>query len=139
MSMDSATIAIVSGGRITLTSPTLTYYEGIAVEVLERDDPGFGSATYDRALALLICHFAAADLQGDLETKSESRGGDWSFSKDPGTTTYLIQYRGLLEQFASSYDVPTEGIVRGDATMNGPLLDLIDLPTFTDDEEAGTL
>jgi hypothetical protein len=139
MSVDATTIAIVSNGRITLTAGSLTYYSGIALEVLTREDPGFGTATYDRALALLICHFAAADQQGDLETKSESRGGDWSFSKDPGTTTYLIQYRGLLEQFGAAHDVPTEGIVRNDAVMLGLRLDTLELPTFTDNEEAGTL
>jgi len=136
MTVTTATISTVSRGRITIADEDLTYYHAIALEVLTLEDPGFGPAVYDRALALLICHYYAGDEQGDLETKSEDRGGDWKFSKDPGTTTYLIQYRTLLATYAAVADAPDAGVVRGDATIEGLALDQNDLPTFTDDEGA---
>ena len=133
MTVTAGTIAIVSGGRLTVTAETLEYYSGLALEVLARDDPGLTPATFDRALALLICHFLAADTQGDLETKSENRGGDWSFSKDPGTTTYLVQYRALIAQFAAPDEIADGGVIRSDATMTGLRLTEIDLPTYSGD------
>ena len=136
MTVTAAMVSRVSGARLTLDAEGLAYYLPLALEVLEREDPGLGSATYDRAAALMVCHLAAADKQGDLEMKSENRGGDWSYAKDPGQTSYLVQYRALLEQFAAPADLADEGIVRADATITGLALDEVRLPTFTDLEGA---
>lgn len=135
MTVTIATITRVSRGRITISADDLEYYSGFAVETLDVDNPGFPAATYDRALALLICHYYSADERDDLEMKSEDRGGDWKYSKEPGMTTYLIEYRDLLAQFGRPADVPVDGTVRGDATMTGANLDLNPLPYFTETED----
>lgn len=136
MTVTIAMISTVSGGRLTISSDDLVYYSGFAVETLTADDPGFPAATYDRALALLVCHYYAADSQGDLEMKSEDRGGDWKYSKDAGTTSYLMQYRALIEQHGRSSDVPVDGTIREDASMTGANLDLNTLPIFTETEDS---
>lgn len=139
MTVTIGTIQIVSRNRIDILQSELDYYSAFAVETLEKEDPGFGAATYDRALALLICHYYAGDSQGDLEMKSEDRGGDWKYSKDPGMTSYLVQYRALIEQFGKPSDVPVDGTVREDASMTGANLDLNTLPTFTETEDEWAL
>jgi len=137
MAVTIATITRVSGGRITLDADGLAYYAALALETLALEAPGLGGASYDRAQALLICHMAAADLQGDLEMKSENRGGDWSYSKDAGQTSYLVQYRALLEQFAAPADLADEGVVREDARITGLALDEVRPPVFTSLERSG--
>lgn len=143
MTATAATVLTVSGGRITISSDDLAYYDALALAVLARDGgAGLPAVVASRAEALLVCHFYAADIQGDLETKSETRGGDWSFSKQAGDTTYLVQYRSLLSQFGivvgavGAADVPDEGAVRCDATMPGLHLTGNVLPIFTGDEGA---
>lgn len=135
MTVTIGTIQIVSRNRIDILQSELDYYSAFAVETLEKEDPGFGAATYDRALALLICHYYAGDSQGDLEMKSEDRGGDWKYSKEAGTTSYLMQYRMLIEQHGRFSDVPVDGTVREDARMIGANLDRTPLPTFTETED----
>jgi hypothetical protein len=132
-----ATITRVSGGRITLDADGLSYYAALAIEALALDAPDLGGASYDRAEALLICHMAAADLAGDLEMKSENRGGDWSYSKDAGQTSYLVQYRALLAQFAVAA-IADEGVIREDARMTGLALDEVLPPIFTSLERSGS-
>lgn len=135
MTVTIATITTVSRGRITISSDDLGYYSGFAVETLFVENPGFPAATYDRALALLICHYYSADERDDLEMKSEDRGGDWKYTKEPGTTSYLMQYQALIAQFGRLSDVPVDGTVREDASMMGANLDLNSLPIFTETED----
>ena len=132
-------ISTVSGGRLTISSDDLTYYLAPAIEDLLVDNPGLGPANYDRALALLVCHYYAADSQGDLEMKSEDRGGDWKYSKDAGMTSYLVQYQALIARHGKPSDVPVDGTVREDASMTGANLDLNTLPTFTETEDEWAL
>ena len=143
MTLTAATVLTVSGGRIAISAADLAYYAALATAVVAQDGAtGLASAVYDRALALLVCHYHAADSQGDLETTSEKRGGDWSFSKQAGDTTYLVQYRALLARFGLDAagippaDVPDEGAVRCDAAMPELALTGNALPTYSDDEGA---
>lgn len=146
MTLTAATVLTVSGGRIAIADDDLAYYDAIAVAVLARDGgAALPAVVASRAEALLVCHFHAADTQGDLETKSETRGGDWSFSKQAGDTTYLVQYRALLAQFGivvgavGAADVPDEGSVRCDAEMPGLQLTGNALPAYSDDEGGALL
>lgn len=143
MTLTAATVLTVSGGRIAIADDDLAYYDALALAVLARDGgAALPAVVAARAEALLVCHFHAADNQGDLETTSEKRGGDWSFSKQAGDTTYLVQYRALLARFGLDAagippaDVPDEGAVRCDAEMPELALTGNALPTYTDDEGA---
>ncbi len=143
MTVTAATITTVSGGRIAITDDDLAYYSALAVAVLAQDGAAsLPTVVYDRAHALMICHFYAGDQQGDLEMKSEDRGGDWKYTKAAGDTTYLVQYRALLARFGidagalAPADVPDDGAVRCDAVMEELQLDGNTIPTYTDEEAA---
>jgi hypothetical protein len=136
MTVTSSTIAIVSGGRIpSMTSDQFNYYSPIALAMLDKDNPGLPAVIYDRCHALLVCHLYTADVKGRLEYKSENVAGDWSYTRDPGLTTYLMQYRQIVEDYQAFAVLPAEGVDRCDAAMDDLALDGVTQPDYSEMED----
>ena len=121
MTVSSATIALMSPFAVSdaagskFLNAEYTYAAAAAKVRLDRENPGLASAEYDQAHALLICHMHEVRL-GSTGLKSESIG-DYSYSREAGKTTYLLEYEQLIAA-ASALGGSNEGSVHVDSEMD---------------------
>lgn len=111
------------------TTAEFNYHFDKALARLDREAPsGMASDEYDQAHALLICHMHAVKL-GSAGFKSESIG-EYSYSQDPGMTSYLQEYLALIGGNASpsTDDLDSE---RTDAEMSEMDLDQSNVPDYS--------
>jgi len=91
------------------------YYSTQAEEELKRDDPGLPTIKYNEAWANLICDIFVSS-KGKRNMKSESIGGDYSYTKDGGgnggKSSYRLRYEEILNQWSGKQ--PTAGQERED-------------------------
>lgn len=121
------TVSDSAGSKFTTAEFTRHFAKAQAR--LDREAPsGMASDEYDQAHALLICHMHAVKL-GSAGLKSESIG-EYSYSQDPGMTSYLQEYLALMSGNASpsTDDLDNE---RADATMSEMDLDQSQVPDYS--------
>ena len=88
------------------------YYSAQAEEELKQDDPGLPTIKYNEAWANLICDIFVSS-KGGRNFKSESIGGDYSYTKDGGgKSSYRLRYEEILAQWNKGQ--PTAGQERED-------------------------
>jgi hypothetical protein len=126
MTITSATIALMSPFAVSdaagskFTTAEYNYLAAAAKKRLDRESPGLDATEYDHAHALLICHMHEVRL-GSTGLKSESIG-DYSYTRDAGTTTYLLDYLQIVEG-AAAHAGSNEDSEHVDAEMDGFKLD----------------
>ncbi|MCK9521029.1 MAG: hypothetical protein M0R74_18695, partial [Dehalococcoidia bacterium] len=65
--------------------------------------------------------------------------GDYSETRDPGVTTWLLQYREIIEQASRGAPTVTDaGVIRSDAVMEDLQLDTADVLFYPDDVDPDT-
>lgn len=110
----------------------ITAYQSVTQAILDNDTPGLSSTLYDWCHALLICHFRSSSIP-EVGLKGHS-SGDYSEQREPGVTTWLIQYQQIIQRFnitaASVAGSATERAVRSDEVMDDFKLDQSDMPSF---------
>ncbi len=112
-------------------------YGSVAEALLDNDDPGFPFAVYNWCHALLVCHLQASS--DPVTSLKGYKSGDYSETRDPGVTTWLLQYRGLIEQFSTGAPgVQDAGVIRSDAAMIDLQLDAADVLFYPDDVDPDT-
>lgn len=109
-------------------SAALTTYSAIALARLDNDDPGLSPALYDWCQALMICHLRAT---GDPATGLKGySSGDYSETRDPGQTTWLIQYRQIIDDYQGGGPPEADDVTRADASMDDLKFDQADIPSY---------
>lgn len=110
----------------------LTTYQVVAKALLDNDSPGMSSTLYDWCHALLICHLLHSS-NPEVGLKGHT-SGDYSEQREPGVTTWLIQYQQIISTFrrtaVSSSSSTLEKALRADSVMGDFKLDQGDLPEF---------
>jgi hypothetical protein len=140
MTVTAAMIAEISPFEVDdeteFTKAVFTRLSAVAKAILDKEDPGLDSTLYDHAHALLICHLYESVALGRGAMKSESIG-DYSYSKESGATSYLIEYRSvlLLQSGPSSSSDTVEEQERTDHAMAPMQLDQSATPKYTSGEE----
>lgn len=145
MTVSSSTIALVSpytvGASGDFTSDDLTAYAAIAALRLEGMYPGLSTSMnatlYDYCHALMICHIFKAS-QGNVEKKSESYGGDASWTKEAGDTAFLVTLRETVNEWKAgraASETVNEGVERADHDMPDLKMSQADLPEYYDADE----
>ena len=121
-----------SGGDFT--NADLTAYTAIAALRLESLYPGLSTSMnatlYDYCHALMICHIFKAS-QGNVEKKSESYGGDASWTKDVGDTAFLVTLRETVAEWKAGQaasETIDEGVERADHDVPDLKMSQADLP-----------
>lgn len=113
MVMQVSTFSVSDDGDFDETD--FAQYKAWAQEELDRDDPGLSTATYDQAHANLICDIFVSS-KGGRNFKSESIGGDYSYTKNGGDkSSYRLRYEEIIAQFAG--EQPTVGQEREDVEI----------------------
>jgi hypothetical protein len=109
-----------TGGTISDTD--FTNLSGIAVARLGAMYPGIDTSMpvtlYEYVQALMICHLQKAS-QGNTEKSSETFG-DTAWSKNPGTTAYLLELTQTVQDWETGEIIPTiinAGTERADIDM----------------------
>lgn len=145
MTVSADTIALVSpytvGASGDFTADNLTSYAAIAVLRLESMYPGLAASMnatlYDYCEALMVCHLYKASL-GNVEKKSESYGGDASWTKDAGDTSYLVTLRETVAEWQkgqAASETVDEGVERADHDMPDLKMSQADVPDYYDSDE----
>jgi len=116
------------------TKATFTRLSAVARAMLDAEDPGLVAALYDHAHALLICHLYDAGKEGKGAIKSESIGF-YTYSKDAGATSYLLEYQSLIALGTGSANGKLEEQERTDHEMRDMQLDQGLIPRYSEDEE----
>lgn len=135
------TVALIQAADRSLTeaeaTAALTAYEDVAAALLDADDPGLTETLYDWCHALLICHLRSS---GDPASGLKGyKSGDYSETRDPGVTTWLLQYREIIEQASRGAPTVTDaGVIRSDAVMEDLQLDTADVLFYPDDVDPDT-
>ena len=116
MTVTSAMVALVSSFTVgesgNFTETDFMQYKTWAEEELDRDDPGLPTSKYDEAHANLICDIFVSS-KGGRNFKSESIGGDYSYTKDGSDkSSYRLRYEEILKQWGT--EQPTVGQERED-------------------------
>jgi len=135
MTISTANIPLVSKYTVSdsgdFTTDLFNSLFADAKTILDEDNPGLPADLYDRCHALLICHlYEMRDPQAGLKSFTS---GDFQGSKDAGVTTYLLQYRGIIQRYqnkSAATDIPTSGIGRCDVDLGVMALDMDDPITF---------
>ena len=123
---------IGSAASDTITAADLASFELEATEEVDKDDPGLDTYTYNRALALYICHMIES-AKGKRAFTNE-KISDYSYSK--GTkTSYLIEYEELMDKWSRHLRVSTTKVERYEIADDGRpesfKLDGSDIPSFS--------
>lgn len=108
-------------------------YAALAKKKLDRDNPGLSTEEYDHAHALLIAHYVAART-GTLERTSE-RLDNYSYNKEAGTSSFLLQYKALIEETGAEIAEPTQLIAHSDTFLGDMKLDQAALPLLFDRDD----
>ncbi len=116
------------------TKTVFARLSAVAKAILDKEDPGLETALYDHAHALLICHLYESQKMGRGALKSEGIG-DYSYSKDAGVTSYLLEYRSVIALGNQSATAALEEQERTDHEMGEMQLDQSAIPKYTEDEE----
>jgi len=116
MTVTIAMIAQVSPFTVSangdFTDTDYAQYSIWSKEELDRDNPGLPTSKYDEAHANLICDIFVSS-KGGRNFKSESIGGDYSYTKDGGgKSSYRLRYEEILAQWNKGQ--PTAGQERED-------------------------
>lgn len=135
MTITAASIPLVSKYTVSdsgdFTNALFTSLSADAKTILDEDDPGLPSALYDRCHALMVCHlYEMRDPQAGLKSFTS---GDFQGSKEAGVTTYLLQYRDIIDRYQYSTvtgAIPSDGIERCDVDMGVMALDNEDPISF---------
>ncbi|MDY6966897.1 MAG: hypothetical protein SVM80_13195 [Halobacteriota archaeon] len=121
-----------SAATDTITAAELTSFELEATAELDRDDPGLDTYTYNRALALYICHMIES-AKGKRDITSEKMG-DYSYSKGK-KTGYLLEYEELIGKWSRHLRAPSAKVERYEIADDGRpesfKLDGSDVPSFS--------
>jgi len=148
MTIDATYIATISPFTVsatgTITAAQFTVLSGIAAARLESTYPGLTAAMaatlYDYCHGLMTCHLIEA-RRGTLELRSEAYMED-STSKDPGTSTYLLELQKTVETWqrgrATASNFRSQGVKRIDADLGDLKMDQADVPDFIDDDDIDT-
>lgn len=117
-----------------ITTTTFLKYAALVKIKLDRDNPGLSTEEYDHAQALLIAHEIAAK-EGGLE-KTQARLDNYSYSKESGVTSFLVQYKTLIEE-AREYlgEKPTQLIAHADTALGSLKMDQAPLPQLFDPDD----
>ena len=108
--MQVSTFSVSDSGDFDKTD--FDQYSTWAKEELDRDNPGLPASKYDEAHANLICDIFVSS-KGGRHFKSESIGGDYSYTKDGSDkSSYRLRYEEILKQWGS--EQPTAGQERED-------------------------
>ncbi len=136
MTITAQNIPLVSKYTVSdsgdFTTSLFTSLSADAKTILDEDAPdNLPSDLYDRCHALMICHlYEMRDPQAGLKSFTS---GDFQGSKEAGVTTYLLQYREIIQRYqnkSTTDDIPTSGIGRCDVDMGVMALDNADPITF---------
>lgn len=126
----------------TVTAPryinttTFLKYAVLAKKKLDRDNPGLSTEEYDHAQALLIAHYIAA-RNGTLE-RTQERLDNYSYSKEAGTSSFLVQYETLLKEARENLgDKSSLLIAHADTNLGSMALDTAPLPELYDSDDVG--
>lgn len=112
----------------TQASTAYTDYNAIAKAILDHDDPGLSVALYDWCHAKMICHLYET---GDPTTSLKSfTTGDFSGSRDVGTTVFLTDYQQIIGSFQSDTTYTETAVRRSDAVMPEMQFDQAEVPTY---------
>jgi hypothetical protein len=114
----------------SFTKATFTRLSAVAQAMLDSDNPGLSGDLYDHAHALLICHLFTSCKEDRGMLKSESIGG-YSYSKDAGTSSYMLQYQAMISSRSASQIL--EGQERADSEMSDMHLDQAEVPDYGED------
>lgn len=128
----TATVALVRAANTRLSeadaTAALSTYSAIAQARLDNDNPGLSTTLYDWCHALMICHLlASANPATGLKGYSN---GDYSESRNPGQTVWMLQYNQVLDDFQADEAEGVEEVERADANMPEMHLDQSDIPTY---------
>jgi hypothetical protein len=123
--------AYTVGSSGTITDAQFVRFLALADAQVTLDDPGFNQAQANEAIALYICHMIARK-KGQTGKTSLSIG-KYAYSKQlaTGLTSWLDEYRGLIDRVAAMVtsttqgiqSLSTDGVTRDDANMNSLSLD----------------
>jgi len=115
------------------TKATFARLSAVAKSILDAEDPGLETALYDHAHALLICHLYESGKLGRGAYTSE-RIGDYSYAKEAGASSYLLEYRAIIASGAQTSPALEEQ-VRADSDMHEMHLDQGDVPRYRSEKE----
>lgn len=131
MAVTSAMVGYITKGRWHPgdSDAEFVHFKTIAMELLDRDNPGLSTTMYDHCHALMMAHlYFARDYKTGMRSFST---GDFSGSQEPGVTIYLIEYQQILKDFQpidlQETDIET---TRCDAVMDEFKLDQSESPSF---------
>lgn len=136
MTITTYTIPLVSKYTVSVSGDfTTSLFNSLfidAQEILNKDDPGLPTRLYDRCHALMVCHlYETRDPEAALKSFNS---GDFQGTKEAGITTYLLQYRDIIQRY--QYDTTqanitaSEGVGRCDVNMGPMSLDNSDAYAF---------
>jgi hypothetical protein len=128
---------VSSGNSGDFTKPQFDKFFAIAKQLIDAQDPGVASETYDYMHSLMICHYYVV-FNNKLEFKSESSGGgDYIYQKQAGVSTFSIAYDKLLQQWEKILGKAniqgSEDAGRIDAYMGDVSLDKVSTSLWNED------
>lgn len=126
-------VSEVETGPRYINTDLFLKFAALAKLKLDRENPGLSTAEYDHAQALLIAHYVAAK-QGNLE-RSQERLDNYSYSKEAGKTSFLVQYEALISEAREVLAVPSSLVAHADADQGALQLDQAELPRFFDPDD----
>ena len=120
-----------------ITTVQFLKYAAMVKKKLDRDNPGLATEEYDHAQALLIAHTIVAK-DGGLERKLERNDG-FSIEKEPGKTSFLVQYELLIAEACTEMQKGTRLIAHTDTESKALDLDQTRSPELFDENSSDEL